>query len=66
MSKDSILFIAVLGIAFAIYYPIMRLARKDMAARTQNGLNSTPILMLLMLPILGPILYLLFRKYFQP
>ncbi len=63
--NDTILFVAVLLLAFTIYYPIMRLARHDMAARSQRGLSNTPILVLLMLPILGPILYWLLRRNFK-
>lgn len=63
--NDTLLFLAVLLLAFTVYYPIMRLARHDMAARQQQGLSNTPILVLLMLPILGPILYWLFRRNFK-
>jgi len=65
MSKDAFLFLAVLLLAFCIYYPIMRLARQDMKARERQGLSNSTIIMLLMLPIAGPILYLLFRRSFR-
>lgn len=65
MSYDTTLFIAVLLLAFCVYYPIMKLARKDMAARSDKGMSNTTILMILMVPILGPILYILFRRSFK-
>lgn len=65
MSYDTTLFIAVLLLAFCIYYPIMKLARKDMTARSNQGMSNTTILMILMIPILGPILYILFRRNFK-
>jgi len=65
MSRDTILFVAVLLLAFCIYWPIMRIARHDMAERSRQGLSNTTILMLLLLPIIGPLLYLLFRRSFK-
>lgn len=65
MSYDTTLLIAVLLLAFCVYYPIMKLARKDMAARAEQGMSNTAILMVLMVPILGPILYVLFRRSFR-
>lgn len=65
MSYDTTLFIAVLLLAFCVYYPIMKIARRDMAARSNQGMGNTTILMILMVPILGPLLYLLFRRSFK-
>lgn len=65
MSYDTTVFLAVLLLAFCVYFPIMKIARQDMNARSQAGLSNTPILMLLMLPILGPLLFLLLRSSFK-
>lgn len=66
MTSDTLTIIAVLLLAFCVYYPIAKIAKKDMEARNRAGLSSTPILYFLMLPIVGPLLYLLFRKSFLP
>lgn len=65
MSKDTLLFLAVLLLAFCVYYPIMKLARQDMAARAQQGMGNGTIIVILMIPILGPIIYFLFRRSFK-
>ncbi|NJO87490.1 MAG: hypothetical protein HC821_05935 [Lewinella sp.] len=65
MSFENLVFLAVLLLAFCIYFPIMRLARQDMAARTAHGLSNTTILFLLAFPLLGPLLYLVLRSNFR-
>lgn len=66
MTSDTFLILAVLLLAVCIYYPIAKIAKRDMATRNQAGMSSTPILYFMMLPIVGPLLYLLFRKSFLP
>lgn len=66
MPSDTLILLAILLLAFSIYYPIVKIARKDMDARALAGMSNTPVLMFLMLPIVGPLLYLMFRKNFLP
>lgn len=66
MTSDTLILLAVLLLAFCIYYPIAKIAKRDMATRNQAGMSSTPVLYFMMLPIVGPLLYLVFRKNFLP
>lgn len=66
MTSDTLILLAVLLLAFCIYYPIAKIAKSDMAERNRAGLSSTPILYFLMLPIVGPLVYMLVRKRFLP
>lgn len=66
MPSDTLMLLAILILAFCIYFPIIRIAKKDMETRTMAGMSTTPILMFLLLPLVGPLLYVLFRKNFLP
>lgn len=62
--QKALVFIAILLIAVAIYWPILRMARKDIAERSAAGLSNGVLYAVLLLPLFGPIVYLLFRKQF--
>ncbi len=62
----TLLALALILIAFLIYRPIMKLARRDMAARTAAGLSNSLVYAILLLPVLGPLFYLLVRKAMLP
>lgn len=64
--SDFVTILLVLALAFCIYFPVLRIARRDMNARVTAGLSAAPVLMILMLPIVGPLFYLLVRRYFLP
>lgn len=58
--------LVLLVIGVFIYRPIMRIARRDMAARTAAGQSNALVYTLLLLPVFGPLLYLLFRRALLP
>ena len=58
--------LVLLVIGVFIYRPIMKIARRDMAARTAAGQSNALIYTLLLLPVFGPLLYLLFRRALLP
>lgn len=58
--------IAVIVLAVIIYRPILRLAREDMAARKRVGWGNGVVYAILLIPLFGPLLYLLVRKGMLP
>ncbi len=62
--QKALVFVAILVIAVAIYWPILRMARKDISQRSAAGLSNGVLYAVLLLPLFGPIVYLVFRKQF--
>ena len=62
----ALLLLGLILIGVFVYRPIMKLARRDMAARTAAGLTNSFVYAILLLPILGPLFYLLVRKAMLP
>lgn len=62
--KNTLVLFAVLAVAVAIYWPILRKARVDIAARSRAGLSNGLLFAVLLIPLVGPIIYLLFRRHF--
>ena len=60
--RELIILLAVLLLAFLIYKPIMNIASRDMAKRTKAGKSNSVVYAILLLPLLGPLLYLAFRN----
>ena len=58
--------LVLLVIGVFVYRPIMKIARRDMAARTAAGQSNALVYTLLLLPVFGPLLYLLFRRTLLP
>ena len=58
--------LVLLVVGVFIYRPIMKIARRDMAARTAAGQSNALVYTLLLLPVFGPLLYLLFRRALLP
>ena len=56
--------LGVLTVAVLIYWPILRIARVDMARRSQAGLSNGIVYAVLLLPLVGPVVYLVFRRFF--
>jgi hypothetical protein len=63
--KQTLVFVAVLIIAVAIYWPILKKARTDISARSAAGLGNGLLFAVLLIPLFGPIIYLLVRSRFQ-
>lgn len=63
MSK-ALVFLLILVVAVAIYWPILRVARNDIAQRSAAGLSNGVLYAVLLIPLFGPIIYLVFRKQF--
>ena len=64
MQKTLILLGVVLA-AGLIYWPILKIARRDIAARQRLGLSNGVLYTVLLIPLLGPFVYLVFRGYFR-
>lgn len=62
--KQTLVFAAILIVAVAIYWPILRMAREDITKRSRAGLSNSILFAVLLVPLFGPILYLLFRRHF--
>ena len=62
----ALLLLGLILLGVFVYRPIMKLARRDMAARTAAGLSNSFVYAILLLPILGPLFYLLVRKAMLP
>jgi|AntRauTorckE5430_2_1112549.scaffolds.fasta_scaffold01110_8 hypothetical protein len=62
--KQTLLLLAVIIVAAIIYWPILKKARVDIAARTKAGLSNGGVYAVLLIPLVGPFVYLLFRRYF--
>lgn len=65
--SNSLLFgLLVIVVAVLIYRPILKIARNDMARRREAGMGSGIVYAILLLPIFGPLLYLLVRRMMLP
>lgn len=62
--RQTLIFLAVLIVAIAIYWPILRIAREDITKRSRAGLGNGILFAVLLIPLFGPIIYLLFRRHF--
>lgn len=63
--KQTLLLLVVIIVAAIIYWPILKKARVDIAARTKAGLSNGGLYAVLMIPLVGPFVYLLFRRHFS-
>lgn len=66
MSDIFLLALAAIAVVFILYWPVMRLAREDMVARSRAGMGNGVIYAILLLPLLGPLIYLLLRRALLP
>ncbi|MEO0731753.1 MAG: hypothetical protein AAFZ52_02890 [Bacteroidota bacterium] len=55
----------VVLVAVGIYWPILRKARVDINARAAAGISNGPLYAVLLLPLIGPLMYLAFRSHFK-
>ena len=62
--QQFLVMLGVLVVAVLIYWPILRKARVDMAKRSEAGLGNGIVYAVLLLPLVGPVVYLLFRSHF--
>ena len=58
--NQFLIMLGVLIVAVAIYWPILRIAREDMADRARAGLSNSIVYAVLLLPLVGPVVYLVF------
>ncbi|NJB87774.1 ACR3 family arsenite efflux pump ArsB [Lewinella marina] len=67
MSTRSLLFaLVVIALVVLIYRPILKIARDDMALRKAAGRGNGLVYAVLLLPIFGPLIYLLVRRLMLP
>lgn len=62
--QNTLVLFAILTVAVAIYWPILKKARVDIAARERAGLSNGPLYAVLLIPLVGPVIYLIFRSHF--
>lgn len=62
--QQTLVFLAILILAVGIYWPILKKARTDISARSAAGLGNGILFAVLLIPLFGPIIYLIFRKQF--
>ncbi len=62
--QNTLVLFAILAVAVAVYWPILKKARIDIAARDRAGLSNGPLYAVLLIPLVGPIVYLVFRRHF--
>ncbi|MGB3800819.1 MAG: hypothetical protein WA952_13470 [Lewinella sp.] len=65
-TQFAYILVILILVGVLIYRPIMKLARRDMAARTAAGLTNSVVWAILLLPVVGPVFYLLVRKAMLP
>lgn len=63
--QQTLLLLAVIVAAGFIYWPILKKARLDIAARTKAGLSNGKLYAVLMIPLVGPFVYAIFRSKFR-
>ena len=63
--QQFLVMLGVLTVAVLVYWPILRVARKDLAARSKAGLSNGIVYAILLLPLVGPVVYLGVRRYFS-
>lgn len=63
--KQTFVFLVVLVVAIAVYWPILKKARTDIAARSAAGLSNGLLFAVLLIPLFGPIVYLALRSRFR-
>jgi hypothetical protein len=62
--QQKLVFFLILAVAVAIYWPILRIARKTITARAQAGLSNSILFAVLLIPLFGPIIFLLVKERF--
>ncbi|MCX8210862.1 MAG: hypothetical protein ACJATN_002532 [Neolewinella sp.] len=62
--QQTLVFLVILIVAVGIYWPILKKARTDISARSAAGLGSGLLFAVLLIPLFGPVIYLVFRKQF--
>lgn len=62
MRTFLLLLLLILPIAL-LYATVLGQAKKDMARRSQAGLDNTPVYAILLIPVIGPVIYLLVRPW---
>lgn len=62
--QQKLVFFLILAVAIAIYWPILRIARKTITARAQAGLSNSILFAVLLIPLFGPIIFLVVRGRF--
>jgi len=62
--QQTLVFLAILVVAVAIYWPILRIARNTITERSKAGLSNSILFAVLLIPLFGPIIYLVFRSRF--
>lgn len=63
--QKTLVLLGVLIVAVAVYWPILRVAREDIAARARAGLSNSMLYAVLLMPLFGPLIYLVVRRYFR-
>ena len=62
--RKALVFAAVLIAVVAVYWPILKVARRDIAKRASAGLSNGILYAVLLIPLFGPLIYLVFRRSF--
>ena len=62
--RNTLLLLAVIVVAFLVYRPLLAIASRDMAARTAAGKSNGMVYAVLLLPLVGPFVWLLVRRRF--
>ena len=61
----TLLILAVIVAAALVYYPILKRARVTLAERSAAGKSNGVMYAILLFPLIGPFLYLLFRRQLE-
>lgn len=62
--QQKFIFFLILAAAVATYWPILRIARKTITARAKAGQSNSILFAVLLIPLFGPLIFLLVRKRF--
>ena len=63
--SQTLLTLAVIIIAGLVYWPILKMARVTIAERSAAGQSNSLLYAVLLFPLIGPFLFLLFRSRFR-
>lgn len=63
--RQFLVLLGVLIVAVAVYWPILKIARADLAARSKAGLSNGIVYAVLLFPLIGPIVFLVLRRHFS-
>ncbi|MFT5998746.1 MAG: hypothetical protein ACI81P_001201 [Neolewinella sp.] len=63
--QQKFVFFLILAVAVAIYWPILRIARKTITARGQAGRSNSILFAVLLIPLFGPLIFLVVRGRFE-